>query len=103
MKTYLATREFWQGTAERAVRAATWAFLAALGVPALDSGVASGGFDVTNVGWRTALSYAAGAVVLSVAFSIAAGKLTGPGGSPSLVDDRPGLHRAPDPDANTTT
>jgi hypothetical protein len=89
MTTYLATGQFWQGAGERAVRAFAWAFIAALGVPVLDGAVTPGGFDVLNVGWVTALSYGAGAAVLSLVFSVAVGQLGGPPGSPSLVDDRP--------------
>jgi hypothetical protein len=95
MRSYLTTAEFWRGTGERAIRAFSWAFLAALGVPAVTDAASPGGFDVMNVGWPSALSMATGAALLSLLFSVVAGNLTGPQGSPSLVDDRPGEHRAP--------
>lgn len=86
MSSYLTTREFWAGAAERAVRAAAWALLASLGVPQVAEGV---GLDVIHVGWVSALSVAAGAGVLSLVASVAAGQALGPPGSPSLVQDRP--------------
>jgi hypothetical protein len=93
MKVFLLTSEFWVGAGERSVRAFAWAFLAALGVPKVSEGV---GFDVVHAGWPDALSYGAGAAVLSLMFSVAAGRLAGPAGSPSLVDDRPVRHAVSD-------
>jgi hypothetical protein len=86
MQTYLATRQFWAGAIERAVRAGAWAFIAVLGVPNAGSVV---GVDVMHVGWRDAAALAGGAALASVLGSIVAGKASGPTGSPSLVDDRP--------------
>ncbi len=85
--SYLATGAWWAGALERAVRAAAWALLAALGVPQAAPAV---GLDVTAVGWRDALAVSAGAGLLSLLGSVAAGRAAGPDGSPSLVDDRPG-------------
>jgi hypothetical protein len=87
--SYLSTGSWWAGAAERAVRAAAWAMLAALGVPQAAPVV---GVDVVHVGWVSALSMAAGAGLLSVLGSVAAGPV-GPDGSPSLVDDRPEVGR----------
>ncbi|MFG1776599.1 holin [Micromonospora sp. NPDC049048] len=86
MKPYLATRQFWAGAVERAGRAATWTFVAALGVPGVGDAI---GVNVRPLGWRDALTLAAGAAVTSVAASVVAGKTAGPAGSPSLVNDRP--------------
>lgn len=87
MKSYLATGEFWTGAAERASRAFAAALIAALGVPVAGPAI---GVDVLHVGWLDALSFAAGAALLSLLFSLVAGRApTGPVGSPSLVDDRP--------------
>ena len=86
MKSYLATREFWAGALERAVRTFIWTFAATLGVPNLGPAV---GVDVRAVGWRDAASLAGGAAMASIVGSVIAGKVAGPGGSPSLVDDRP--------------
>jgi len=83
--SYLASKEFWYGAAERAIRSFAWAMMAALLVPNVD---ASLGFDVLNVGWADAASLAVGASALSLLGSIAAGPI-GPEGSPSLVDDKP--------------
>ncbi|HEU4541372.1 MAG TPA: holin [Jiangellaceae bacterium] len=85
MKSYLATSEFWLGAGERAARTAAWVLASTLGLPQIGASV---GVDVLNVGWKSALSFAVGAALLSVLGSIAAGKVS-PDGSPSLVDDRP--------------
>lgn len=89
MKTsYLRTREFWAGAIERAVRMFAGTLISVLGLPAAGETV---GVDVRHLGWRDALSLAAGAALASVAFSIIAGKVSGPTGSPSLVNDRPAI------------
>ncbi|MGC5019001.1 holin [Micromonospora sp. DT47] len=88
--SYLRTREFWAGALERAVRAAAWTIAAVLGVPNAGEAV---GVDVLHVGWRDAATLALGAAVASLVASIVAGKVAGPGGSPSLVDDRPNTLR----------
>lgn len=79
------TSEFWTGAAERAARTSAWVLASTLGLPQIGAQV---GVDVLSIGWRDALSFAAGAALLSVLGSIAAGKVS-PDGSPSLVDDRP--------------
>lgn len=84
MMSYLLTRAFWFAAGERAARAFAWAMSAALLVPNVDTAL---GFDVLHVGWMDALSLAAGAAVLSLLGSVAAGPV-GPSGSPSLVPER---------------
>jgi Putative lactococcus lactis phage r1t holin len=85
--SYLFVASFWRGLAERAILAATWAFLAVLGVPNVADGT---GFDVRHIGWLDAISIAAGAAILSALKSVVVGGSgIGPTGSPSLVDDRP--------------
>lgn len=85
--SYLRDRRFWAGTTERAARMFVGTLLSTLGLPAAGDSI---GVDVRAIGWRDALSLAAGAAVASVMFSIVAGKASGPAGSPSLVNDRPG-------------
>lgn len=91
MKSYLVTKVFWYSALERAVRSFAWALAAALLVPNVD---ASLGFDMLHVGWADAASLAAGAAILSLLGSIAAGPI-GPKGSPSLVNDQPVGHDQP--------
>lgn len=86
-RSHLATTQFWAGATERAARTSAWVLASTLGLPKIGASV---GVDVLHVGWRDALSFAAGAALLSVLGSVAAGKV-GPQGSPSLVDDRPDL------------
>lgn len=69
------TREFWKAAAERAIRAAAWSLLSALG---------AGVVNILEVPWLSALGVAAGAGVLSLLASIAVQELTGSG--PSLTD-----------------
>lgn len=81
----LLNKAFWLGTLERALKTAAQV----LGVNLLGTGAAEVGFDVIHADWATAGSFAAGAAILSVVFSIGSGRFTGPDGSPSLVQDRP--------------
>ncbi len=85
--SFLLTRAFWLGAADRAARLSAWVFLATLGVPQIGDRV---GFDVLHAGWATAASYGAGAAVVSLLISIVVGGSgIGPTGSQSFVDDRP--------------
>jgi len=80
------TREFWQGTAERAAKSAAQTLLLMWlsDVP----------LDLLQIDATRALGISAGAAVLSVLTSIASAPL-GPKGSPSLVDDTPARHARP--------
>jgi hypothetical protein len=75
------TGTFWKATAERAIRAfaATLASVWAVG---------GGILDVRGVDWGSSLSVAAGAALVSVVLSLAAGAGIGPTGSPSMVQDK---------------
>lgn len=83
MSSY-TTREFWAGTAERAIKTFAQALLGVL------TGGASGLLDVD---WVAALSVAGLAAVGSVLTSLATPDFTA--GAP--VEDYAGKHEAPDP------
>lgn len=81
------TRGFWKGAGERALRAGAWTLSTLLAGPAVGGAI---GVDVLRVGWRDALSFAAGAALLSVLASVGGNATSvGPAGSASLVADRP--------------
>lgn len=86
MKTYLLSGAFWTGSVERAVKAFAWTLSSLLAAPTVGE---FGGVDLLNVGWQDALSFAAGAGLLSILGSVGSGNFVGPQGSPSLVNDRP--------------
>lgn len=74
------TTAFWKGAVERAIKTfaqAGGAFLAA------------GATGLLDVNWEQGASVAGLAALLSLLTSVASGSTFGPGGSPSLVDDRP--------------
>lgn len=81
------TWAFWKGALERAVRTLAWVLSVTLIGPNAGQAI---GVDLIHVGWRDALSFAAGAALLSVLASIAGSTRGGSAaGSASLVADRP--------------
>lgn len=78
--SYLASTAFWTGALERAVKTFAQAFLATL--------IASEVVGVLDVDWKQSVGVAALATLMSVLTSVASGPIS-PGGSASVVDDRP--------------
>ncbi|MEU5853925.1 holin [Nocardiopsis dassonvillei] len=75
------TTAFWKGAAERAVKSAAQALI-------LLWGVGDGLLNLWSINPTESAGIAAGAVVLSVLTSLIS-LVTGPTGSPSMVQDQP--------------
>lgn len=86
LEVAVRTVEFWKGALERAAKSAAQTLLLMW--------ISDVPLDLLQIDATRAVGLAAGAAVLSVCTSIVSAPL-GPKGSPSLVDDTPGRHRAP--------